>query len=615
MNKLDLSKGSEFTYLGNQYEVKEQVDMDYLLAKNMSTHKKELLKITDILENIGTNNKERIEEIDDRDWEMAKERLAIIRPIMENGYGKREIQEIAQKEGLHYTTIYRWLNAYKLDKTLHSLVPNTKARGPRGMVRISEEADLITKMAIESLYLGKQKYTARQVYQEIVKRCRNAKVTPPHENTVRRRIAKLSEEHVIAKRESRSVADRKYRNTDGVFPEGTYPLDVVQVDHTPMDIIVVDEKERKPIGKPFLTMAIDVYSRMVTGFYIALEPPSYFSVSQCLSQSIRTKERFLHQVGVNGDWKLWGVPGKLHLDNGADFRSKSLQRFCELYDITIMWRPVARPQFGGHIERLIGTSMKQVHTLPGTTFSNIRERGEYDSNKEAAMTLGELEQWVTEFIVNVYHRRCHNSLGMSPVQKFEEGVFGSDKQPGTGLPSVIADEKRLYYDLLPAVERTVQQHGVVIDNVRYYESVLRRWIKAVDPVTKKPRKFVFKRDLRDISMIYFYDPEIRDYFPIPYRSMGHPAMTYWELCEATRKARDETKHNSVDENEIFDAFERMEKIRNSAVDATKKARRKASSRQTLEKRKRHEDGPVEKEQTDAFDELFSNAKPFDDIEA
>jgi len=43
-----------------------------------------------------------------------------------------------------------------------------------------------------------------------------------------------------------------------------------------MDVIVVDEEHRQPIQRPFLTVVIDIFSRMVLGFAIYLEKPSAF---------------------------------------------------------------------------------------------------------------------------------------------------------------------------------------------------------------------------------------------------------------------------------------------------------------------------------------------------
>ena len=56
---------------------------------------------------------------------------------------------------------------------------------------------------------------------------------------------------------------------------------------------------------------------------------------------------------------------------------------------------------GGHIERLLGTLLRALHELPGATFSNPQQRGSYDSEARAVMTLGQLERWLTECNVGV----------------------------------------------------------------------------------------------------------------------------------------------------------------------------------------------------------------------
>ena len=46
------------------------------------------------------------------------------------------------------------------------------------------------------------------------------------------------------------------------------PLQLMQMDHTLVDVVVVDEVDREPIGRPWLTLAIDVATRAVPGFYL-----------------------------------------------------------------------------------------------------------------------------------------------------------------------------------------------------------------------------------------------------------------------------------------------------------------------------------------------------------
>lgn len=92
------------------------------------------------------------------------------------------------------------------------------------------------------------------------------------------------------------------------------------------------------------------------------------------------------------DWPMHGLPKTLHLDNGADFRSVALSRGCERYGINLEYRPPGRPHFGGHIERFLGTLMRRIHGLPGTTSSSPAKKGRYRSEARATMTMTDLER-------------------------------------------------------------------------------------------------------------------------------------------------------------------------------------------------------------------------------
>ena len=86
------------------------------------------------------------------------------------------------------------------------------------------------------------------------------------------------------------------------------PLQVVQIDHTLVDVVVVDELERLPLGRPWLTLAIDVASRMVTGFYVSLDPPSTLSVAMALTQAVLPKDLWLCDRELDLAWPACGLP-------------------------------------------------------------------------------------------------------------------------------------------------------------------------------------------------------------------------------------------------------------------------------------------------------------------
>jgi putative transposase len=618
MSKINLSIGSKVFCGGEEVTIKKYIDLNSVFVEDNYSNVR-IVSISDLTTHTNDDEirtvSQHLIEFTDEQWNKAKERLEIIKPLLKKSRTREDVEKVASEKNLHIATLYRWINLYEGSELLSVLIPRYSSRGGKGKVRIKEESELIVNKVIEELYLDKQKLTPKQVYFEIKRRCTNAKVDIPHENTVRNRIKQLSEKRVYKLRESKRNGERLFRNTDGMFPAGRYPLDVIQIDHTPMDIIIVDEQYRQELPRPFLTLAIDVYSRMIVGFYIALEEPSYFSVSQCLTQAILSKEKVLRDYEVEAEWNIWGLPRALHLDNGADFRSLDLQRACEQYNISIEWRPVARPQFGGHIERLIGTTMRTVHTLPGTTRSNIKERGEYNSAKEAVMTLYELERWFCEYVVNGYHKTVHSSIGMTPEKKFELGIFGDEYELGKGLPEKIENEDNFRLSLLPSVERSIQQFGVTVDKIHYYHDVLRKWIKAKD-ADGSMRKFIFKIDPRDISTIWFYDPDIKDYFPVPYRNISYPPISKWEL-RSIKQYLASKNIDTPDESVLFKAYENMKKIQDEAT--TKTARKQKETRKAHKRKIEASTTPKNQEsekiaRETSMDDLFTDIKPFDEIE-
>jgi putative transposase len=164
------------------------------------------------------------------------------------------------------------------------------------------------------------------------------------------------------------------------------------------------------------------------------------------------------------------------------------------------------------------------------------------------------------------------------LKKFEEGIFGDGKTPGTGLKPRPLEPEKLRMDLLPYVERSVQTYGFTHQNIHYYSDVLRTWIRARDPEnSKKIRKFAFHYDPRSMKQHFFFDPTVRQYFPVPYRDTTRPDLSIWEIREA-QKFLKKQGIEAVDEDAIFRAWERLRKIEAKAKSKTKKAKLDAHRR-------------------------------------
>jgi putative transposase len=233
------------------------------------------------------------------------------------------------------------------------------------------------------------------------------------------------------------------------------------------------------------------------------------------------------------------------------------------------------------------------------------------------MTMSEFEKWLVTYITGVYHQREHSGLMTSPIQQYERGILGTDEMPGRGLPRRIVDEDRLRLDLMPFFERTVQPYGVVVDEVHYYSDVLRRFVNAKEPEQPRTkRKFIFRRDPRDISTLYFYDPEVKDYFRIPYRDMAHSPMSIWEFREARRRLEKEGV-KEINEGLIFRSYEQMRVIEEQARIETKHVRRKNQQRrdhkQIYQPKAAAEKTQSQTDRNDVVDTLLV-VQPFDELE-
>ncbi len=322
-------------------------------------------------------------------------------------------------------------------------------------------------------------------------------------------------------------------------PDADYPLHRVQIDHTMVDLLIVDDEHRKPIGRPWVTVAIDVYSRVIMGCYLSLDAPSATSVALCVAQAIVPKEELLLKHKIDAEWPVWGFPKTIHADNAREFKFDNFHEACELYDIDRKIRQKGRPEHGAHIERLIGIFMTVVHGLPGTTYSSPTEKGDLDPEKRAAMTFSKFEAWLIRYICTVYHLKVHSTIGIPPLAKWRDGLLKSDgNKPTRGLPPRPENGDEILRMFLPRFERVVQPSGVQIDGVRYIGEALYPWINAADPNDRRrKRRMVFRRDPRDISSIWFLDPRLDQYFEIPAADRRFPHTNLWELRRAGQELK------------------------------------------------------------------------------
>ncbi|WP_096700594.1 DDE-type integrase/transposase/recombinase [Magnetospirillum sp. 15-1] len=408
-NGFSFQPGASVLWRGKRCTVVEAVTASSVLLDVGGGQDKEVVPVSKLrsLKDVESAQADRsLDALAAEDLAEAKRRFAIIKPLVRcERRSEEDVQRVAEQHDVPRSTLYRWIKRYEGRRRMTDLAPSR--RGRKMPKRLSPEVEAIIASVIDEKYLSKQKASGEEVILEVHRHCRAASLSKPCAETVRARLRAIDPKEKVLRREGKKAAHDKFGAVKGNFPGADAPLAVVQIDHTLLDILVLDEEMRLPIGRPWLTLAIDVFSRMVVGYHLSLDNPGSFAVGLCLCHGMLDKAAELERLGVKGEWPVWGKPRMIHSDNGKDFRSYLIQDTLDEHDIRYEFRPPKTPHYGGHIERLAGTLARKVHALPGATFSNPKQRGEYKSEAQARMTLRELRSWLLNLIVGVYHNKAH----------------------------------------------------------------------------------------------------------------------------------------------------------------------------------------------------------------
>lgn len=378
---------------------------------------------------------------------------------------------VSAATGLSDRQVRRLAARFRANPVAASLAPTP--RGPRvGSHRISEPVKEAIEQLTSEIFLTKPTPTAALAAREIrgllIADDGDFQFPPadvPSERTIVRLIGEISEPQ-----RARASMGSKQRSAHEPHP-GAYHsgglLDLVQMDHTRADVILVDSAHREELTRPWITLLIEVWTRSILGFYVSFGDPSIFRCGRAVANALLPKEPLIKGLGVEIAYPMYGQFRRLHADHAAPHRAESFRRACLANGIDPDIRPRGPAHFGGHIERLIGTMVGKMRLLPGATGGNVTQRDGYDAGKEAAMTLEEFERWLLLQIA-IYHNSPHKALGgKCPAQAWEETVSGHPPL----LPACL-DVTHLTRQFLPARERTVQHYGVQILHRRYWHPVL-----------------------------------------------------------------------------------------------------------------------------------------------
>lgn len=501
----------------------------------------------------------RPEDVSDAEWERLAEIARVLEPLLD--MPKRRTADVARAAtqlSISLASAYRYLKKLELDRRVTALLPGTP--GPaKGVLTLDPDLERILQQVLETYYLSSQRPKEAAVVAEVRSRCKALDKLPPSRKTIHQRIIALDLYRKLRSREGPDAADRASPRPGGM--QADRPNQIWLIDHTYADIILVDRRFRLPLGRPTLTLIIDAYTRMCVGCYVSLGAPSVIQTAMALLRAFLPKGALLEAAGQDWDWPCHGFPEILHSDNGSDFHSLAIRRGLSTYGIEQHFRPPGRPQYGALIERFIGTVMGELHLVPGTTFSNVAERGSYDSERKAVMSLDGFERWVL-LQIGRYHRSPHQGLdGFTPQSKWEQ-VAQAGFAP-RAVPPGFAQELMLSF--LPGQKRQLSRRGIEFKRLRY-------WAAWFGPLIRRGAGSVeIRYDPRDLSYIWVAAPTGWERVHL-YRRQEPFTLREHELA---LKWRREQADATVKEEDIHAFRKRSTDLVAEEARTTRKARRKA----------------------------------------
>ncbi|CUB35086.1 MULTISPECIES: TnsA endonuclease N-terminal domain-containing protein [Bacillus] len=392
-------------------------------------------------------------------------------------------------------TLRQWVKDYKEAQQIYGngyigLLTKNQSKGNREKKLPAETISLIEEI-IEREYENLKQKNKTIVYGQLVILCEDKNIPVPSFKTFCKAIKYRNRYEQVKKRQGERSAYKHepfYWNLERNVPKhGDRPFEITHIDHTQLDIQVVCSRTGKVLGRPWLTLLVDAYSRMVLSYYITFESPSYRSVMVALRECVRKYHR---------------LPQSIVVDGGKEFHSIYFETFTAMYEINKKVRPPAKARFGSVIERLFGTSNSNfLHNLRGNTqiTKNVRQVTKaVNPVNQAIWTLENLEDVFGKWLVEVYSNNVHPSLeGLTPNEALNEGIY----RTGERQLDFISYDENFIVTTLPSTRNGVAKvnlrTGIKVNYINY-------WSPALNNSKLEAKSVPVRYDPFNIGIAYAY---------------------------------------------------------------------------------------------------------------
>lgn len=408
----------------------------------------------------------------------------------------------------HRTTLYRWRTRLSAGKDIVSLVDRRMRAGRRRnkvLYRYFEDA-------LNAVYLTPQKAPKAAVYEEVkrqINRFNQSKpdceqLKPPSRSTIFNWLGDLDAYLVDVSRLGKPAADRLHRRAIGSAPSCKI-MERIEIDHSPIDAMIVDKATMIAIGRPWITLACCRATRAILGFHLSFSAPSSLSVLRCLKMVMEPKtDLHARYLDIQNEWPMHGIPEEVVCDNGMDLHSRATEELCFHAGIRLTYCLPADPSAKGSVERGFRTMNEDlIHKLPGAVFSNADQRGDYPSEKEAVLDLEDLRHLITKWIVDVYHQTPHRGLKERPIDVWNQ-------QYQTALIEYPAHPDSFAITIGEPAERSLFLYGIEFEGLHYNSDEL----QSIRRRTGESSKIKFKYFDEDISYVQVWDEDKQEYLRV-----------------------------------------------------------------------------------------------------
>ncbi|MGV0107582.1 Mu transposase C-terminal domain-containing protein [Nostoc sp. DSM 114160] len=360
------------------------------------------------------------------------------------------------------------------------------------------------------------------------------------------------------------------------------PGSIYQIDATIGDIYLVSSLDRnRIIGRPVIYFIIDTFSRLITGFSVSLEGPSWLGAMLALENATSNKVAFCYEYGIEideADWPTHHLPEAILADRG-ELEGYNADNLVNALNIRVSNTPPYRADWKGIVERNFRLSNdKMIHWMPGAV-NRVRERGDQDYRLDAILDLKQFRKLIILCILdhNQHHRMDWYRMDEFMIQQYVEPYpielwnWGVQNRGGH-LRQIVPEIVRL--NLLPFAEASVTPQGIYYQGLNYTCELALREQWFVKARANGRWKIFIAYDPRRLDIIYLRLDDSRRLEPCQLIDTQktfqerdwHEAIDYFELQKQSKEAastrqqqQKATFHAQVDKI-VAEAKEETEKV-------------------------------------------------------